>query len=290
MSALSLAACSILLAQTAAAPPTELQCGPFVCRLYDSPQGAFEEVLRLFSEEPFILGIGEYHQTGDRPRVKSAIKRFTQSLLPLLQKRASDLVTETWIAPGRCGEVEKQVTRKIEKTIQRPATTEDEVLTLLRTASDRGIDPHILTVGCEDYQDLLLPDGQLDTERLLKTVTELMRDKAQSLITRNREKRSKKAVVLYGGALHNELEPREDWKDFSFGPDLDAFAQGRYVQLGLFVPELVESDEDARQEAWFPQLEKYVSRSKTLLISLGPRAHLLVFPYRARQPGHDRLK
>jgi hypothetical protein len=50
------------------------------------------------------------------------------------------------------------------------------------------------------------------------------------------------------------------------------------VQLGLYVPEFIERDDEAKKSPWYPLFEKYVSATKTLLITLSPDAHLIFFP------------
>ena len=39
----------------------------------------------VLDTKPLILGIGEYHETEDGAKVKSSLKRFTETLLPLLK-------------------------------------------------------------------------------------------------------------------------------------------------------------------------------------------------------------
>ena len=155
---------------------------------------------------------------------------------------------------------------------------------MLKRATSLGIAPHILAVECEDYEDVLDEEGELDNVKLLELVTRLLREKAEKL--RKAQGEDGKAVVIYGGALHNDLTPSEELASFSFGPDLSRSTGGRYLQLGLYVPELVERDEVTRQAAWYPSFAKHVSAIKTLLIALSPDAYLLIFPRSpAKRPG-----
>lgn len=266
-----------LAALLAAAPaPPAVGCGPFTARLYASPRQAFAAVLQA---RPAVLGIGEYHELEGGPKVKSSLRRFTEGLLPQLEGRAAHLLAETWITRGDCGRTAQAATERIEERTERPARTEDEVLTLLKTAHGLGIAPHILAVECEDYQGLLGPDGAVDDVRLLLLVTRLLREKADELLARSPEGQ---ALVIYGGAMHNEVAPPEELAEFSFGPHLKEATGGRYVQLGLYVPELVERDAEARKADWFACFQRHVSTRKTLLITLSPEAYLLVFPRTAR--------
>lgn len=266
---------ALAAAPVAKAAPTPLECGGFQCRYFDTPRQAFAVVLEA---KPLVLGVGEYHEVEGSPKVKSALKRFTESLLPQLKSRASDLIAETWVTSGRCGKVEKEATQQIEKETERPATTEDEVVTMLKTANSLGIAPHILTVDCDDYQDLLDDKGEIDNVKLLQMVTRLLKEKAENLAHVDKPDPAARSVVIYGGALHNDLTPAEELAEFSFGPDLKKSTGGRYVQLGLYVPEYLERDEDSKKAAWYPSFEKHVSTTKTLLITLSPDAFLLIFP------------
>lgn len=266
---------ALALAAGAPAPPPApaLDCGELTCRYFDTPAKAFSAVL---ASKPLVLGLGEYHEIEGGPKVKSALKRFTETMLPLLKNKASDLIAETWLTNGNCGRVETEAKEQIEKESERPATTEDEVVTMLKRGNSLGIAPHILTVECEDYLDLLDEKREIDNVKLLELVTRLLKEKAEKLA--KDQGPEGKAVVIYGGALHNDLAPSEELASFSFGPELKKSTNGRYVQLGLYVPEFIERDEETKQAAWYPFFLKHASTTKTLLITLAPDAHLLIFP------------
>ena len=150
---------------------------------------------------------------------------------------------------------------------------------MLKRGSDLGLEPHILEVECDDYAELLDRDGEIDNERLLALVTRLLLEKALALAAR--EQPRGRAVVLYGGALHNELEPQADLARFSFAPRLQAALGGRYLQVTLLVPEIVEADATARDEPWFDCLA-LAGADRALLLERSPSARFLVFPRTAR--------
>ena len=93
-------------AAAAATAPLPKACGALDCRLFDTPEEAFAEVLK---SEPLVLAIGEVHAQRGHDNVPSATKRFTEKLLPMLRPRASDLILELWVADGSCGKRESQV-------------------------------------------------------------------------------------------------------------------------------------------------------------------------------------
>lgn len=268
----------------AAAAPPALDCGPLSARAYPDARSAFEAAI---AGSPSVIGIGEYHEVEGRgPRVPSALHRFTRLLLPSLRGKAAHLVAETWIKAGRCGEVEKQAVAQIEKESKRPAATEDEVTAMLRRAADLGIEPHILKVECDDYADVLDASGDIDNVKLLALVARLLQEKALDLA--GRERASGRSVVLYGGALHNELQPSEDLAPFSFGPALSRALSGRYRQVTLLVPEIVEADPTARQESFFECMQRHASADRAPLIGRGEASRYLVFPRASKTPPRRR--
>src|SRR5215470_11516986 len=94
---------------------------------YDSEAAIVE---RLLEEKPRVIAFGEYHEITGGAKARSAISRFTDELLALVQRRSSDLIVETWVTDGNCGKTETQAVAKVEKHIQRPkhVKTELEIL------------------------------------------------------------------------------------------------------------------------------------------------------------------
>ena len=70
-----------------------------------SPQAA---IAALVGDPGGVIAFGELHQTRATAKVRSAIARFTDEILPIVAPHASHLIVETWIARGTCGAVEAQ--------------------------------------------------------------------------------------------------------------------------------------------------------------------------------------
>jgi hypothetical protein len=228
----------------------------------------------LLKSEPRVVAVGEFHQTKATAGIPSAIKRFTtQMLAPLRGAGATDLVVETWITTGRCGEVEKKTVVEIEDTTKRPRTTENEVVTLLRRAKASGMQPHILEVACKDYQAMTV-EGRVDFERLLR----LTRDQLEIRIRAALARPGKRLVVSYGGALHNDVQPLKDLAPYAFGQVLSGAVDGRYVELDLYVPEFVEKNASIRAEPWFEVYRRAYRPGKVTLVQRGAASYALVFP------------
>jgi hypothetical protein len=254
----------------AAVPATEPAPAP-TATSYPTIAAALGEVL---ASQPRVLAIGEFHQTKATAEIASALKRFTNDmLLPLHAAGATDLVVETWLATGTCGEVEKKAVEKVEQTTERPARTENEVLTLLRKAKQAGMVSRILQVACKDYQ-AVMGGGEVDFERLLR----LTRDQLETQIRTALRRRGSGIVLSYGGALHNDLAPLPDLAPYSFGPAIAKAVGGRYVELDLYVPEFVETNPNIRNQPWFPVYQRAYRRGRFTLVRLGKASFALVFP------------
>jgi len=246
---------------------------------------ALREVLR---GAPLIVGFGEYHQKKGSARAASALQRFAGPLLRELAPRASDLIVETWVTEGRCGENEREVARQVEVTTQRPAATENEVVRLLKQAKGLGVQPHVLTVSCKDYQRLL-GAGEVDYEKLLGLITRQLELETQRVwLARQRAADSaaaaKKAaprlcaILLYNDTLHNDrFPPVKELRPFSYATALDKLSGARYVEVDLYVPEYIAGDADLAKQSWFPIFRRHVSTKRLLLIERGERSFILIF-------------
>jgi hypothetical protein len=267
---------SSLIAILILAGAPKLDCGEMWCELYATPKDAFASILA--KTKPRIISVGEVHQTNTSTGVRSAISRFTKEMLPALTHKASDLIAETWVSSGDCGVEETEAVEEIEEVTQRPVETEDEVVTLLKSARAINILPHILEVSCDEYRAMLDKEGELDSEKVLNLVTKLLAEKAKFLHAKNESRKSKRIVVIYGGAIHNDLHPEEDYASFSYGKELDAASEERYLAVDLFVPELIDTDEEWKKEAWYPHFAKHTSKTKTLVIQEDSSSFIVVFP------------
>ena len=87
-----------------------------------------------------------------------------------------------------------------------------------------------------------------------------------------------KLVLLYGGALHNDLAPRAGREAFSFGPELKAHTGGRYVELDLIVPEFIKDTETWRALPWYSHFDPKRAPEKTTLYNPSPGSYVLIFP------------
>jgi hypothetical protein len=232
----------------------------------------------VLDTRPRVLAIGEAHAQKGTESVASTTTRFTSLLLPLLSKRASDLVVELWVANGRCGKVEGHVAEQQRPITQNQASSnQSEFLALGQRAQSFGITPHALTPTCEEYA-LIAGAGASDVDRMLQMIAAATARELDRLLDQQTAAAPNSLLVAYGGALHNDLFPRPGRERWSFGPELDRRTHGAYVELDLIVPEYVKDNESWRAFPWYTAYDPAHHGKETLLFSPAPRSFALVFP------------
>ena len=127
---------------------------------------------------------------------------------------------------------------------------------------------------------MLEKDGSLDAQKSLLLVREKVEARANEVRAKGEGGFPGRTLVLYGGALHNDLQPLPELKDYSFGPSLAAAVDGGYLELDLLVPEYVDGDEDLVKEPWFAPALKRAGTGVTVLVEPHPDVVMIVFPRR----------
>jgi hypothetical protein len=233
-------------------------------------------IATLMPDPGGVIAFGELHQTKATAKVRSAIARFTDEILPVVAPHASHLIVETWITRGTCGEAEAQVTKEVARTTERPVETESEIMKLLRRTKELGVAPHVLDVGCEEYSVLAGTNGTVDYDKLL-TITNQHLERAigQGLLLPRAPGRP--LVVVYGGALHNDLFPDPTLAKYTFGRHVHAATRGAYREIDLYVPEMVDTTPALHAEPWYRAWKQAGAGDSDVLIERSPRSTILVF-------------
>ncbi len=275
--------------ESAAAPADAAPApGRHRAREFATPAKALAAILE--EKKPRVIGFGEYHELRSSAAVQSTIHRFTADMIDLLAGRATDLVVETWVEVGRCGEEEKRVSKDVRQVTERPKHTQNELVIMIQRAKKLAIRPHLLELRCADYKAVLkqgLAPGspelerssqppsseEVDYEKLLQLVAAKLRDNAIAGL----ELRGDQGVIaLYGGSLHNDLYPVPGTEDFSYAPAVDRAAKGGYVEVDLYVPEYIDADPDLKSEPWYPSYRQRAGADRVLLFERAPRSYILI--------------
>ncbi len=259
-----------------APPPANIAagrpCGALACRAFATPAEAFDVVLQT---NPRVLAVGEAHAQDDTPGIKSATRRFAEELLPKLAGKSKHLVIELLFASCKketTSEIEKQVAPVTEHQAK---SNQNQFVTLGKVAGRLGIEPQGLTPDCAEYE-AAVSAGEDGLARLLTLVADQTAKELETLLAK--PETAHEILLSYGGALHNDLEPRPGQEAWSFGPRLATATQDRYVELDLIVPEFVKDSEAWRNLPWFAAFDREHLSDETLLYRTGEHSFVLVFP------------
>ena len=250
-------------------------CGPLGCMQYDSARDAFMDAL---ASGPLVVGVGEAHAPKGAT-VASAAKRFTDELLPVLSGRASDLVVELMMPPTGCADAAAQVRAKqAVVTAKQAPTNQNEYVVMGERARALGVVPDMLRPSCTDMDAVRDAGDPIDSSLVL--IVRLCETQAKRLVDRDARSDADqgKVVVLYGGALHNDLAPSAEAARWTYAPALDAYVQGRFVAVDLIVPEFIADDDTWRALPWYAHYDKTKLGAKTTIFRTGDKSYVLVFP------------
>jgi hypothetical protein len=260
----------------APAPPVPAVLPP-VARARPSAAAALEAPL---AGAGGVVAFGEVHQDEAGAGTRSALARFTDEIFPALAPRASHLIVETWMTTGKCGEAEERVATDVARTTERPAETESEIVRLLRRAKESGVAPHVLSVSCAEYETLSGGRGKgVDYDKLLKLTERHLETAIRQALYLPRSA-ARPLVLVYGGALHNDLHPARTLAPYAFGQAIHGMLKGDYREVDLYVPEFIDRLPAVRGERWYDVWRDAATEDAASVIAVprSARSTILVFP------------
>ena len=209
-----------------------------------------------------VYAIGEYHATAPL-KARAPLKHFTDDIVGRLSPWADDLVVEAWFDSSCAGDT---VQAQIQAVTNRPPAAAD--LTQL-AASTAKLPMHGLPMTCIEHSSMLDPKGRVDFFRLLVMVTDKLRESTERLIKQGH------SVIIYGGAIHNDLYPRWALEQLSYAQALAK--QTSVLEIDLVVPEVVEPLKVLWSEPWYPLLSR-AAPDRVLLWERGPNSYVVILP------------
>lgn len=231
-------------------------------RVLPNTGAAIREILRDTGNVQ-VYAVGEYHATAPLT-TRAPLKHFTDDIVGRLSTWADDLVVEAWF-DASCAPNDA-VQTQIQAVTNRPAAAAD--LTAL-AATTAKLPMHGLPMTCIEHSSMLDPKGRVDFFRLLVMVTDKLRESTEALLKQGH------SVIVYGGALHNDLYPRWALEDLSYAHVLAK--QASVVEIDLVVPEIVEPLKVLWSEPWYPLLSRSGS-DRVLLWERGPNSYVVILP------------
>ena len=216
-----------------------------------------------------VYAVGEYHPTRASTARTSPLARFTTEIIDLLAPHARHMVVEAWLDPGcqDTSELQSQVTRATGHT----GATTDDLGVLVEAGARLHVKTHGLPMSCIDHQTVFDDDGRVDFLRLLLLVTEKLGAMTRAVLDEQH------GVIVYGGALHNDLYPRWPLEELSYAQPLAQELGGEVLELDLVVPEVVAPMELVRSEGWFPLLGR-AAPGRVLVWERGPMSYVIILP------------
>ena len=216
-----------------------------------------------------VYAVGEYHPRPTPNAPKSPLTRFTTEILELMLPRARHLVIETWIDDG-CAAT-STVSREVAAMTGRSPSSTTQIEALVMKSAKLRLQTHALAMTCIEHGSLLDAMGKVDFLRLLELVTEKLGSAARQLVESDR------AVIVYGGALHNDLYPAWPLESLSYAHKLSEDLGGGVIEIDLVVPEVVAPMPMVRREGWFPLLG-LAAPDRVLLWERGPESYVVILP------------
>lgn len=236
------------------------------------PDLAHAALALLDAARPRVVGFGEYHETRGGPRVASSLVRFRDQILPAIAPRASDLVVETWVEPKGCSEKVARVTDEVVERIDRPPESENQILGLLRSARELGLEGHLLEMSCDDMA-AVRSGADVDYEKLLGAITEGLYGAAVTALDGAGDDAM---IVVYGGSMHNDVFPYSGLETYSYAERMIQRTGGRFLEIDLFVPELIAGSKLFAGEPWFPVAAREARPDSVLVFHRGPKSALII--------------
>jgi hypothetical protein len=239
-------------------------------RVYPDTGSAVRAILAE-AAAPRVYAMGEYHPTQNAAVRRSPLARFTDEIIELLVPHARHLVIESWLDDSCGGDGAETVGAQVASAIGRPASTESDLAYLVDAGRKHRLVPHTLPMTCIEQSAMLDPHGSVDFVRLLETITDKLGETARRIVDEGRP------VIVYGGALHNDLYPAYAFDELTYAQDLSRELGGGVLEIDLVVPEIVAPLAMVRRETWFPLLG-LASPGRAVVWERGPDSYVVMLP------------
>jgi hypothetical protein len=139
-----------------------------------------------------------------------------------------------------------------------------------------GIAPFVLSPTCGEYH-AIASAGEETLSTLLSTVATVTARMARRALAQNQADGIERAIVAYGGALHNDRHPLGVRAAWSYGPALSEATGNRYVELDLIVREFIKDTDAWQRLPWYDHFRPALDTDRTVLMQPSPGSYVLFF-------------
>jgi hypothetical protein len=219
--------------------------------------------------DPRVYAIGEYHQSRTAISATSPLARFSRDIIGMLEPHAHHLIVEAWL-DAACWS-SGQLSHDVAAATGRPASTAMEMMRLVTSRKARGLVTHGLPMTCIEHDAMIDASGRVDFLLLLEVITDKLAETTRLVLETDR------AVIVYGGALHNDLYPHWPLEELSYAKPLARELGGHVLEIDLVVPEVVAPMPLIRTEDWFPLLTR-AAPNRVIVWRRGPASYVVILP------------
>lgn len=252
-----------------------IPCGTFECRRFSSAADAVRDVL---ATEPIVIGIGEAHALAGTEGVRPTARRFAEEVLPVFEDRASHLIVELWSPNPKCARTTERVAEAQKPVTQgQSRSMQNDYVALGHAARSLGVEPFLLSPTCDELLAIAAA-GDDAVPAMLRTVAQVTDRMLRAALVKNGKAGRRRMVLAYGGAMHNDLGEGAARDGFSFGPSLEQFTAGRYVELDLIVREFIKDNAAWRALPWYGSFDPREHPDAVVLLRIAPQRYVLFFP------------
>jgi hypothetical protein len=221
-----------------------------------------------------LIAFGEAHAPADYTG-RSTVVRFQEDLLPTIARGSSYLLVELLQPPANGCDQQKEAAKKESQAVTegQSQNNQNDYLALGTKAHELGVKPDILRATCEDLKKIAAPEGGVVAmmESIARLSEKALTDDLAST------KPGRPLVLAYGGALHNDVVPRQGREMWSYGPHLLKVSDGSYLEIDLIIPELIKDTDSWKSFQWYAAYRSIDHRVGALLMKWGRHSYSLFF-------------
>lgn len=234
-------------------------------------------VFRSLAEGAHILAVGEAHaQRGDS--VEPTVRRFQREFLSESAQAVSGVLVELMVAPKDCQAVEEVAKKQGTITQNHPPATSDafasqnqaDYVALLEGAKAHGLPADLLHPTCSDLRAVRQAKGEFVTATL-SLVTELTARSVGLFFSESR----RGPLLIYGGAMHNDLLPTEERERFSVPQRLGTKFSDTFVEVDLFQRGQIRDTPLWQAHAWYAAY-RGTPPDQDVLLRVTPRSFVII--------------
>lgn len=250
--------------------PESFDCSGFTCYRFSRSSEALVPV--ILHHKAQLIAFGEAHAPASF-RGATTVHRFTHDLLPTIADGASHLLLELLSPPKEGCQKEKAAAQKESEKVTEGQSqqNQNEYFALGTEARKLGVIPDILWSTCEDLAFIASPEGGVVA--MMETIAQLSEKTLKEQLRGTRKGRP--LVLAYGGALHNDVAPREGRERWSYGPEMLVDTKGSYLEIDLIVPELISDSESWKSFAWYDAYHALDHNEGAILMRWGEKSYSL---------------